>query len=139
MNTRLKEIDEIVNSIKSEDDYKKETRDKISFLKDKYSSELDKYNFVETLKDFYNLKAGGYIRYVNFKDQIKFGGILVKSFESDNKDEFNKKNLLLIQNTNSKQWVISWEKNYIFYKPQTKKGDNLRSLFISLLDKKIDD
>lgn len=139
MNTRLKEIDEIVSSIKSEKDYEKETKVKISFLKEKYSSELHEYNFVKTLEEFYNLKPGGYIRYVNFKDEIKYGGILVKSFESNNTDEFNKKNLLLIQNTNNKQWVVSREKNYIFYKPQTKKGDNLRNLFISLLDKKVDD
>lgn len=138
MNNRLKEINDIVESIKSEKDYEKETLKKIEGFRQKFNDELDGYHHVPSLFHFYSLKAGGYIRYVNLNNEIKYGGILVKVFESDNKDEFNKKNLLLLQNSNSKQWVISWEKNYIFYKKQTKKGDNLRNLFISLLDKKDD-
>tara|TARA_B100000161_G_scaffold250849_1_gene209421 strand:- start:68 stop:502 length:435 start_codon:yes stop_codon:yes gene_type:complete len=138
MNTRLKEIDDIVNSIKSQNDYELEIEEKIRSFKEKFSNELEGYEHIPSLFKFYSMKPGGYVRYVNLKGQIKYGGILVKAFESEDKSEFNKKNLLLIQNSNSKQWVISWEKNYIFYKKQTKKGDNLRNLFISLLDKDVD-
>ena len=138
MNKRLKEIDEIVNSIKSESDYQTEILKKVDKFKKEFSKELEEYSFVPTILKFKELKPGGYIRYINDNNEIKYGGILVKVFESENKDEFNKKNLLLIQNTTGKQWVVSWQKNYIFYKHQTRRGDNLRKLFISLLDKKSD-
>lgn len=136
MNNRLKEIDLFISSIKSEEDYKKELLEKEIELKNKFKEELNDYKLVTNLEDLYNLKSAGYIRYVNYNDELKFGGILLKVFKSEEKDDFKKKNLLLIQNSNNNKWVISWEKNYIFYKNQTKKGDNLRSLFVSILESK---
>ena len=138
MNNRLKEIDDIVNSIKPENEYQNSILKKIDKFKKDFSKELEEYIYVPTILKFKELKPGGYVRYINYDNEIKYGGILVKVFESETKDDFNKKNLLLLQNSNGKQWVVSWEKNYIFYKRQTKRGDNLRKLFISLLDKKTD-
>ena len=126
MNTRLKEIDDIVNSIKSQNDYELEIEEKIKSFKEKFSNELEGYEHVPSLFKFYSMKPGGYVRYVNLKGQIKYGGILVKAFESEDKSEFNKKNLLLIQNSNSKQWVISWKKIISF---KSRQRDNLRNLF----------
>lgn len=134
MNKRLKEIDDIINSIKTQDDYDKEINLKIEELTNKFSKELENYKFVSSLDELQNLKSGGYIRYVNFNDELKFGGILLKVFKSENNDDFNNKNLLILQNSENNKWTISWEKNYIFYKKQTKKGDNLRNLFISILE-----
>ncbi len=136
MNDRLKEISEFISSIKSEEEYKNDLKKKVDKLYEKYVNELKDYKFISSLKELYSLKSAGYIRYVNFKEEIKYGGILLKVFKSEEKDDFKKKNLILIQNSKDNKWVISWEKNYIFYKKQTKKGDNLRSLFISLLDSK---
>ncbi len=136
MNNRLKEIDNFIDSLKIN------TKDKIlkkidSFFK-KYKNELDGYRFISSLEELYDLKPAGYIRYVNMDEEIKYGGILIKVFKSESDEEFQKKNLILIQNSNNKKWVVSWEKNYVFYKEQTKKGDNLRNLFISLIEKKIE-
>ena len=128
MNKRLKEIDDILESI--------EPTNKINNYLEIYKNELQDYKYVNSLEELYDLKSAGYIRYINLNGELKFGGILIKVFESENKDEFNKKNLILLQNSNNNKWVISYERNYIFYKNQTKKGDNLRNLFISLLDEK---
>ena len=137
MNKRLKEIDDFVNSIKTENEFNSEIQQKMEKYKEKFYNELLDYNPITNLKDLYNLKSAGYIRYVNFNNEIKYGGILLKVFKSENEDEISQKNLILLQNSNNKKWTISWENNYIFYKKQTKKGDNMRNLFISLLDKDI--
>ena len=137
MNNRLKEIDDFVNAIKTENEFTSEIQQKMEKYKEKFYNELLDYNPVINLKDLYNLKSAGYIRYVNFNNEIKYGGILLKVFKSENEDEISQKNLILLQNSNNKKWTISWENNYIFYKKQTKKGDNMRNLFISLLDKDI--
>jgi hypothetical protein len=137
MNKRLKEIDDFVDSIKTENEFNSEIQQKMEKYKEKFYNELLDYNPVISLKDLYNLKSAGYIRYVNFNNEIKYGGILLKIFKTENEDEISQKNLILLQNSNNKKWTISWENNYIFYKKQTKKGDNMRNLFISLLDKDI--
>ena len=138
MNSRLKEIDNLINSIKTEDEYNNEIKEKLDEYKNKFKEELDGYVEILSLEDLYSLKLAGYIRYVNLKGEIRYGGILIKVFKTESEDDFNKKNLLLLKNSHGKRYSISWEKNYIFYKQQTKKGDNLRNLFISLLDEKIE-
>lgn len=135
MNSRLKDIDNIVNSIVKEEDYKKKIFKKVNYFENKYKNELLGYTFVKSLKELYELKSAGYIRYFNKNDDIRFGGILIKVFENETNDDFYKKNLIIIQNSYNKKWIVSWENNIIFYKKQTKKGDNLRNLFITYLDK----
>jgi hypothetical protein len=134
MNPRLKEIDDLVNSIKSPKEYKEEIKKKITEFYLLYKNELEDYKHIKTINELYNLKSAGYIRYINLDGKLKYGGILLKVFKSENEIEFYNKNLILIQNTNNKKWTVSWENNYIFYKKQIKKGDNMRNLFISLLD-----
>ena len=127
MDKRLKEIDNILSTLNN---------NKISLYLESFKDELKDYKYIESLDELYKLKSAGYIRYINLEGELKFGGILIKVFKSEDEEEFKKKNLILIQNSKNQKWVISWEKNYIFYKNQTKKGDNLRNLFISLLDEK---
>ena len=136
MNSRLKEIDNFVNSIKTEEEHQTELINKVNEYKKKFKEELDGYVEILDLEDVYSLKPAGYIRYVNIEGEIRYGGILIKVFKTENEDEFNKKNMLLLKNSNGEKMSISWEKNSIFYKQQTKKGDNIRNLFISLLDGK---
>lgn len=138
MNSRLKEIDDLVESVKPKKDYKKQLKNKIETYKNKYSKELEDYQYVNSKDELFNLKSGGYIRYVDYNGKLKFGGILLKVFNSENDNEIYKRTLILVQNSSGKKWTLSWEKNHVFYKIQTKKGDNLRNLFISLLDKKIE-
>ena len=136
MNSRLKDIDNFVNSIKTEEEHQLEKQNKFNEYKNKFKEKLNGYVEILNLEELYSLKSAGYIRYINLKGEIRYGGILIKVFKTENEDEFNKKNLLLLKNSHEKKWSISWEKNFIFYKHQTKKGDNLRSIFISLLDEK---
>lgn len=135
MNKRLKEIDQFVNSINTQEEFDKKFKKKHLKYKKKFN-ELDGYNSVYNLEDLNNLKMGGYIRYVNLNGELRYGGILIKVFKSENDNEFNIKNLMILQNSQNIKFTISWEKNYIYYKTQTKKGDNLRDLFISLLNDK---
>ena len=135
MNKRLKEIDQFVNSISTQEEFDKKFKKKHLKYKKKFN-ELDGYNSVYNLEDLNNLKMGGYIRYVNLNGELRYGGILIKVFKSENDNEFNIKNLMILQNSQNIKFTISWEKNYIYYKTQTKKGDNLRDLFISLLNDK---
>ena len=138
MNSRLKDIDNFVNSIKTEEEHQLEKQNKFNEYKNKFKDTLNGYVEILNLEDLYSLKSAGYIRYINLKGEIRYGGILMKVFKTESEDEFNKKNLLLLKNSHEKKWSISWEKNFIFYKHQTKKGDNLRNIFISLLDEKIE-
>ena len=135
MNKRLKEIDNIVEEFFPQKKYQLELQQKISKFKLKYKDELKDYNYVKSKDELYNLKSAGYIRYFDKDDNLKYGGILIKVFESEANNIDEKRTLILIKNSQNNQWVISWENNTIFYKEQTKKGDNLRDLFISLLDK----
>lgn len=137
MNNRLKEIDLIVEQFFPQKNYENEKIDKINKFKLKYKDELKNYNIINTKEELYNLKSAGYIRYFDRDDNLKFGGILLKVFESENENVDMVRTLILLKNSDNIKWTISWENNMIFYKKQTKKGDNLRNLFISLLDNNI--
>ena len=73
-------------------------------------------------------KKGGYIRYFNANDELRYGGFLVNIFEDN---EITK---ITLMNTMGKRWVVSWTRNYIFYKKHTTANDKLRKIFISLLE-----
>lgn len=135
MNNRLKEIDMIVESFFPQKDYELDLKEKINNFYKNHKKELKNYNYISSKEELYELKLAGYIRYFDREDNIKYGGILIKIFESETDTLEKKRTLLLLQNSDGKKWTVSWENNIIFYKPQTKKGDNLRNLFISLLDK----
>ena len=83
MNKRLKEIDQFVNSINTQEEFDKKFKKKHLKYKKKFN-ELDGYNSVYNLEDLNNLKMGGYIRYVNLNGELRYGGILIKVFKSDN-------------------------------------------------------
>jgi len=135
MNNRLKEIDILVESFFPQKEQDIELENKINKFYNTYKKELKNYNYIRSKKELLELKLAGYIRYFDRDDNLKFGGILIKVFESETDTIEKNRTLLLLQNSDGKKWTISWENNIIFYKSQTKKGDNLRNLFISLLDK----
>ena len=117
---REKKIDNFVESIFSQKKWKKKMDKKISKWKDKYSKELEDYEFVYNSDEFYQLKIGGYIRYFNLNNELKWGGILLKVFKQEDR------NLMVL---------VSFDKNYIFYKTHKTASDINRKLFISFLDK----
>ena len=130
MDKRLKDIENFVDQTKSQEKWQSELNKKIYKWKSDYEKELEDYEFVESEKELTKTaKKGGYIRYFNANDELRYGGFLVNIFEDN---EITKMTLM---NTMGKRWVISWTRNYIFYKKHTTANDKLRKIFISLLEK----
>ena len=103
----------------------KET-DNIDLLKQKYEIELNEYIFIND-KNIDEMIVGGYIRYVNMNDELKWGGILIKV-----KDEKKlTKMKLVLKNSTNNYWNIKFKNFYIFYKKNVSRYDKFRDLFIS--------
>jgi len=132
MNNRLKEINDLVESIIPQDKFENNINNKINYFFNNYKEQLENYTFVRSKEELYKLKLSGYIRYFDLYNNIKFGGILIKVFQTKNEIEDKKKNILILQNSDGIRWGVTWENNFIFYKKQTKKGDHLRNIFISM-------
>lgn len=98
----------------------------IFYLKTKYEDELKDYEFVDG-NNIEKLKCGGYIRYVNLNDELKWGGVLVKLI-NNKKIESTK---LLLKNKSNKLWSIFFYRYYIFYKKNRTRNDKFRELFIA--------
>jgi hypothetical protein len=130
MEDRLNDINRIVNSIKTQKSFIKDLENKAASYKSNNPDVLNNYELVKNKNKLKNCKNGGYIRYVNKDGKLRYGGMLLKVFKPPDSDI----TMLLLQNKNNNKWSITWERNIIFYKKQVKKGDNLRNLFISLLN-----
>tara|TARA_A100001015_G_scaffold123358_1_gene136722 strand:- start:614 stop:1030 length:417 start_codon:yes stop_codon:yes gene_type:complete len=130
-NDREKNIDSFVDGIKSQKEWKNNLKEKIKILKKKFKDELNEYDSVIGVKNLYKLKLGGYIRYVNFNNELRWGGILLKIY----KDKVTDRNILVLGNSNFRRNILSYENNYIFYKGHTTQSDKTRKLFISFLEK----
>ena len=129
MDKRLKDIENFVNQTKSQEKWQSELNKKIYKWKSEYEKELEDYIFIESESDLKSIaKKGGYIRYFNANDELRYGGFLVNIFEDN---EITK---ITLMNTMGKRWVVSWTRNYIFYKKHTTANDKLRKIFISLLE-----
>ena len=105
----------------------------IQEIRNIYDKELSNYEFIEDIEYFIsNCKNGGYIRYVDMNNKLKWGGILLK-IKEDNKKNIKNNIILVLKNKNNKIYEINWRTNYIFYKKHKTSNDNLRDLFISLI------
>lgn len=80
--------------------------------------ELKEYIYITKIN---NLILGHKIRYVDYKDNIRWGGILTKIIN----------NKLVIANKRLNYFHIYFERNYIFMKKPITKNDKLRKLFMS--------
>jgi len=129
-NNRLNDITELIDSIKTQKTYNQELEEKAKKYIKKYPDILKDYKLITTKNNLKECKYAGYIRYINKDDELRYGGILLKIYTPPDSDI----TFILLQNKDNYKWNITWERNIIFYKPQVKKGDNLRNLFISLLD-----
>jgi len=119
LNDRQKEIDEFVDSFLPNTPIKN--------ILTKYKSELDGYEYIETINIFSTLSLKGSIKYVNKYDcQLRSGGLLIKIYKKDN-DKWT-----AIIKQNDKKYYVSFNANYIFYK-KTKSEErvDLFKLFIS--------
>ena len=125
---RLKDLDKWLESnYKSENEYLLKLKKKEEKWRSKYTEELKEYIFIPTQDDLKKyVKKGGYIRYVNLKGELKWGGIFVNLVQGKRTIKLN------LQNKTYKRWLISWNKNYIFYRPHRTSNDKLRELFVSI-------
>jgi hypothetical protein len=129
---REKYIDNYVDSIISQDKWDDKRKKHIDYLSKKYYKELDNYIYVEDINEFNDIKLGGYIRFINNNDEIRWGGILAKKYNQEN-------NHYMIIINNDKIIKICFEKNFIFYKKNRTASDKMRDIFISSMDKYTDD
>ena len=129
---REKQIDLFLNQLESQKEYENKKNLKVTELKNKYKNELEDYNFVKDKHAFEKIKKGGYVRYFNLNEELKWGGILIKKVKNNDMD------LMVLCNSGCNRFVVSFQKNYIFYKNHQTASDKTRKLFMSALEKYTD-
>ena len=87
------------------------------------------YTFVKNEEEYNNIKKGGYIRYFNLNDEIRWGGILLKKYK------YEEMNMMILGNSSFKRLIECFDKNTVFNKKHTTQADKTRKLFLSYLDK----
>jgi len=102
LNQRLKSIDEFVdNNI---------LKDTIDNLINKYSYELEDYEYIDSEGLFSTLTLKGSMKYINRYDKkLRTGGLLIKIYQKKNQW------YAIIKNVFGKKFYISFNLNYIFY------------------------
>ena len=125
---REKSIDLFLKNYKTQKDWNENKDNYINKIKKKYNEYLEDYYIIKNKKDYDNMKLGGYIRYVDSNETLKWGGILIKKFTNNNIE------YMLLANSKMKSIQVSFYRNTIFYKNHTTASDKTRKLFISYLD-----
>ena len=128
---REKKIENFLKQMENQNEWEEKMKKLLKEFRNKFKDELEDYAFVKDVETLYQLKIGGYIRYINLNNKLKWGGILIKVYPDKKRD----RNLMVLLSQNDKRFVVSFEKNYIFYKNHTTYTDKTRKLFISFLDK----
>ena len=100
--------------------------DYINIIFQKFNNFLVDYTYISD--DYDNLKLGGYVRYINLNEELRFGGILIA--KENEEDIFNTR--LVLKNTTNNIWKISLLHNYIFYKSHKTKNDKFKNLFLKV-------
>lgn len=126
---REKQIDSFLSQLESQEEYENNIKNKVTEFKNKYKDELEDYTFVKDIKEYNKIQKGGYVRYFNLNNEIKWGGILIKKIQNNDMD------LMVLCNSGCNRFVVSFQKNYIFYKHHQTASDKTRKLFMSALEK----
>jgi len=126
MDKRKADILKIINDNYDEEKIHNKLNKRIEKFEQKYSEELNEYIYIDYSDLLSKVKIGGYIRYVNFNNELRWGGILLEIKDIDTRDA-----KLMLKNTTNNIWMIKFSKNYVFYKKHTTYNDKLRELFIS--------
>ena len=120
---RIKNINNFIDSIISQEEWDNEYNKRIDFLINKYIKQLEKFNYI--IKDeIDSLKMGGYVKYINNMDELIWAGVLYKI---DSNYIYTLKDNQIIK--------INKFKNIIFYKNHITQQDKTRDIFITSLDK----
>jgi hypothetical protein len=102
LNQRLKNIDDYVNSNILDDP--------INNLINKYSFELQDYEYIDSEALFSTLSLKGSMKYINRYDKkIRTGGLLIKVYQRKNQW------YAIIKSPIGKNFYVSFNLNYIFY------------------------
>lgn len=96
----------------------------------KYKSELEDFTYI-SCNSLSKLKLGGTLRYVNVNGDIRYGGLLV-GMKGDESFETMK---FLIRKLSGKFMEISFEKNYIFFRPRRTKQFYLNKKLLEISEK----
>jgi hypothetical protein len=123
LNDRLKEIDEFVDSFLP--------NIPINNIMNKYKSELDGYEYVESLDMFSILSLKGSMKYVNkFDNKLRYGGLLIKIYQKEDKKWY-----AILKNIKGQKYYVSFDANYIFYrKTNYEERVDLLKVFMSDID-----
>ena len=82
----------------------------------KYKEQLTDFSYID-VDNFKKLKLGGTLRYINIRGEIRYGGLLT-GIENDETYETLK---FIIRKQSGKFMKISFERNYIFFRPRRTK------------------
>jgi hypothetical protein len=96
-----------------------------------YSSELEHYTLIDNVKELYKLPLGGYIRYINSDNEIRWGGALIK-ITLEKKDNITY-NYIHILDSHKNITKVCFEKNIMFYRNHRTSNDKLKDIFISYI------
>lgn len=121
------QIDQFVNQLGSQKEWDYNLDMKIKKLYEKYPEELEDYIFIKNKKDYNKISVGGYIRYFNLNNELRWGGILLR------KDKNEEIDIMILCNSSYKRFIVSFDKNIVFYKKHTTQADKTRKLFLSYL------
>ena len=94
-------------------------------LQEKYEIELKDYIYIHP-SNVNIIKKGGYIRYINIDEEIKWGGAVINIININNLSKL----IIQLKNTNDKFWKIKFNKYYVFYKNHVTYRDTFKNLFI---------
>jgi hypothetical protein len=126
---REKQIENFLSQLESQEEYEFDIKNKVNEFKNKYKDELEDYTFIKDIEEYNKIQKGGYVRYFNLNEEIKWGGILIKKIQNNDMD------LMVLCNSGCNRFVVSFQKNYIFYKSHQTASDKTRKLFMSALEK----
>ena len=102
LNQRLKNIDDYVDNNILEDP--------IDDLINKYSYELQDYEYIDSEGLFSTLTLKGSMKYINRYDkELRTGGLLIKIYQKDSKW------YAIIKSPIGKKFYVSFNANYIFF------------------------
>lgn len=123
MRNKKEDIDRFIDKLFPMEEQIRKTKKRDRKLRKYYGKELEDYNIVTTLEELRNLKKGGYIKYVNEKNELKFGGYLQDIIKE-------KDNTIIITRYHKN---LYWSYNTIYYRNHVSRSDKMRNFFIKVI------
>ena len=97
-------------------------------LKCKFQTELDGFEYIDS-NNLSKIKEGGFLRLVDLKENLKWGGMIIKFINKNNLSKFQ----IQLRNSKNNMWKIKFIKYFVFYKKNDPSA-KFRDLFLSFAD-----